>query len=108
MREAMYDELVSGLLALLAEQTVQIVLYGSAARGTAGPDSDIDVALFLNGRLTPAQEDRLSELVVELNLKYNKVFSVVDIDQQTYLKWKGVTPFYQNVDKDGIILWKAA
>ncbi len=108
MREAMYDELVSGLLALLAEQTVQIVLYGSAARGTAGPDSDIDVALFLKGRLTPAQEDRLSELVVELNLKYNKVFSVVDIDQQTYLKWKGVTPFYQNVDKDGIILWKAA
>jgi anthranilate synthase component 2 len=34
--------------------------------------------------------------------------SVVDIDQQTYLKWRHVTPFYQNVSKEGIVLWKAA
>ncbi len=35
MKEPMYDELVRGLLRLLPEQTVQIVLYGSVARGTA-------------------------------------------------------------------------
>lgn len=108
MNELMYDELVRGLLRLLPEQTVQIVLYGSVARGTAEPDSDIDIALFLNRRLTPTQQDALSDLIVDLNLKYDKVFSVVDIDQQTYLKWRHVTPFYQNVSKEGIVLWKAA
>lgn len=108
MKEPMYDELVRGLLRLLPEQTVQIVLYGSVARGTAEADSDIDIALFLNGRLSSAQQDALSDLIVDLNLKYDKVFSVVDIDQQTYLKWRHVTPFYQNVSKEGIVLWKAA
>lgn len=108
MNDPMYDELVRRLLSILPSQAVQIVLYGSTARGTAAPESDIDIVLFVNGRLTSPQEDRLSDLIVDMNLKYNKVFSVVDIDQQTYLKWKSVTPFYQNVDREGIVLWKAA
>ena len=108
MQQTMFDELVHGLLSILAEQTVQIVLYGSTARGTAEPESDIDIAIFLTHKLDARQEDELSSLIVELNLKYNKVFSVVDIDQETYLKWRSVAPFYRNVDKEGIVLWKAA
>ena len=108
MHAQMYEELVRGLLAVVREQTVQSVLYGSTARGTAGPDSDIDIALFLNRRLTPSQQDQLSEQIAALNLKYDTVFSVIDIDQQTYLKWRHAAPFYQNVDREGIILWKAA
>ncbi len=104
----MYEELVRGLLRILPDQTVQIVLYGSTARGTAEEDSDIDIALFVNGPLTAVQEDRLSDLIVDMNLKYDKIFSVIDIDQQSYLKWRKVSPFYQNVDREGIVLWKAA
>ncbi len=104
----MYDELVHGLLSILPSQMVQVVLYGSVARGTADPESDIDIAVFVKNRLSAPQEEQLSALIVDMNLKYNKVFSVVDIDQQTYLKWKNVTPFYQNVDREGIVLWKAA
>lgn len=108
MNEQMYDELVNGLLSVLPGQTERIVLYGSTAKGTAEPESDIDIAVFLSGRLTPLQEDRLSDLIVDLNLKYDKVFSVIDIDQQTYLTWRSVSPFYRNVDEEGIVLWKAA
>ena len=108
MNGQMYDELVHGLLSILSTQMIQIVLYGSTARGNADADSDIDIAIFVGDRLTSRQEDQLSDLIVDMNLKYNKVFSVVDIDQQTYLKWRNVTPFYQNVDREGIVLWKAA
>ena len=108
MDEPMYDELVRGLVALFPGQAARIVLYGSTARGTATAESDIDIALFLTERLSRHQEDQLSELVVDLNLKYDRVFSVVDIDQQTYIKWRNVAPFYQNVDREGIVLWKAA
>ena len=104
----MYEDLVRGLLRILHDQTVQIVLYGSTARGTAEEDSDIDIALFVNGPLTAVQEDQLSDLIVDMNLKYDKIFSVIDIDQQSYLKWRKVSPFYQNVDREGIVLWKAA
>ncbi len=108
MDEKMFDELVRGLLSVLPEQMAQIVLYGSTARGTATPESDVDIAVFLHSTLTPKQQDQLSDLIVDMNLKYDRVFSVVDIDQQTYLKWRGVSPFYQNVDREGIVLWKAA
>jgi predicted nucleotidyltransferase len=108
MQDTMYEELVRGLLDILPTQTVRIVLYGSTARGTAGPESDVDIALFLNSRMDVAQEDRLSDLIADLDLKYDRVFSIVDIHQETYTKWLEVTPFYQNVEKEGIILWKAA
>ena len=53
-------------------------------------------------------EDALSDFIVDMNLKYDKVFSVIDIDIDNYEKWKAVTPFYKNVKQDGIVLWKVA
>ena len=103
-----FSELVEGILGALHGQVIRIVLYGSVARRTETSDSDVDIAVFVPERLDPATEDRLSDVVADLNLKYNKVFSVIDIDNSVYSKWRGVTPFYQNVDKEGIVLWKAA
>ena len=108
MLDIMYQELVQGLVAILPDQLSRVVLYGSTARGTATPQSDVDIALLITRPLTLRQQDALSDLVTDLNLKYDKVLSVVDIDLHTYLHWRHVAPFYQNVDKDGIVLWKAA
>ena len=101
-------ELVDGILAIFDTQVIRIVLYGSYARGTNTPESDVDVALLLNGSLNRETENKLSDLVVDLNLKYDKVFSVIDIDYAVFQKWENVTPFYRNVNKEGILLWKAA
>ena len=108
MEHNMLNELIDGILQVLQGQALRIVLYGSAARGTATPESDIDIAVFVHQRLDAEKDALLSDVVVEMNLKYNKVFSVIDIDETVYQKWRKVTPFYQNVDKDGIILWTAA
>jgi hypothetical protein len=43
-----------------------------------------------------------------MNLKYDKVFSVIDINYEQFKKWEKVLPFYQNVNREGIVLWKAA
>lgn len=102
------QELVSGILEAIQEKAVKIILYGSAARGTSTPESDVDVALLMNGSLSAETEDRLSDFIVEMNLKYDKVFSVIDIDFNHFSKWESVTPFYQNVNREGIVLWKAA
>lgn len=108
MNDYMYRELTQGLISLLEGQIDRIVLYGSTARGEATPESDIDIAIILHSGLSEGQQDRLSDLVVDMNLKYDKVFSVIDIDQETFKKWKTVVPFYRNVEKEGIVLWKAA
>ena len=94
------DELVAGILAIMKPSVMRIVLYGSVARGTNTEESDVDVAVLVKGQLDKDMEDKLSDLVVDMNLKYDKVFSVIDIDYETFRKWEGVTPFYQNVTKE--------
>ena len=102
------DELVDGILAIMKPSVVRIILYGSVARGTNTEESDVDVAILVKNEMDAEMEDKLSDFVADMNLKYDKVFSVIDTNYDTFRKWEGVTPFYQNVTKEGIVLWKAA
>ncbi|CEO89239.1 nucleotidyltransferase domain-containing protein [Syntrophaceticus schinkii] len=108
MGKEMMLELVDGLLAIMESLLVRIVLYGSVARGVQTEESDIDIALLIHGTLDDELEDKLSEFIVDMNLKYDKVFSVIDINYEQFKKWEKVLPFYQNVNREGIVLWKAA
>lgn len=102
------NELVEGLKGIFSDNLVSIILYGSVARGTNTNESDIDIAIILkNAKIQPIK-DKLIDFTVDLDLKYNKVFSVIDIDYDEFLKWEEILPFYKNVKKDGVILWTAA
>lgn len=108
MDQNILNELVNGILAIMEPSIMQIVLYGSVARGTNTNESDIDVALMITHALDRDVEEMLSDFIVDMNLKYDKVFSVIDIDYENYKKWERVTPFYQNMAEEGVVLWKAA
>lgn len=45
------QELVDGILTIFNTRVIRIVLYGSYARGTNTPESDVDIALFIGGQL---------------------------------------------------------
>lgn len=108
MDEKILQELVNGILSIMESKVIRIVLYGSVARGTNTTESDVDVALLMKGNLDGNAEDKLSDFIVDMNLKYDTVFSVIDIDYDVFKKWEKVTPFYKNVAQEGIVLWKAA
>ena len=101
-------EVVNGILDIMQDYIVEIVLYGSVARGTNTEDSDVDIALLLNDKFSSEIEEQLSDFIVEMNLKYDKVFSVIDIDYSNFVKSSDILPFYKNVNKEGVVLWKAA
>ena len=44
---------------------------------------------------------QLSDVSTDLALKYMKVFSIIDVKYQEYQDWKTISPFYQNVDREG-------
>lgn len=108
MNEKILMELVDGILQIVKNGVFSIILYGSTARGTNSDDSDVDIAILMQGNLDGDTEDKLSEYIVDMNLKYDKVFSVIDIDYNMFCKWQKVTPFYQNMNREGVVLWKAA
>lgn len=104
--EKITGELVAGILNVIEEKVIRIVLYGSVARETDTKESDVDVALLLTKSMDKDEEEKLSEFIVDMNLKYDKVFSVIDIEYNIFCEWKAIIPFYINMEKEGIILWE--
>ena len=55
----------------------KMVLFGSRARGDARPDSDWDIAVFLNGEPSSDDLNRLSDLGFELLLETEQYIQVL-------------------------------
>ena len=102
------NKLVEGILEIYGESVERIVLYGSTARGTNTPESDIDIAVMLRSAPTKSMNDQLLDLAVDLELDCGRVLSVIKIDYPRYWEWQDTLPFYRNIDREGVILWQAA
>lgn len=101
------SDLIPQLLRLFTAPNVkEIILYGSVARGTTKSESDIDIAVILDD-YTDKMHDEMIDFVVDLELKYNKVISVLLIYNKQFNEWGNIAPFFQNIKKDGKVLWKS-
>ncbi|WP_420456762.1 nucleotidyltransferase domain-containing protein [Rubrivirga sp.] len=96
-------EATARLSAIYGPRLARVVLYGSYARGDAGPDSDVDLLLVLRGDVEPYTEiRRTGELALDLLLDHG-----ADVSIQPY----GIRdaederrPFVRNVLADGVTL----
>ena len=101
-------EIIDGLLEIFGSSLLRIVLYGSVVRGTDTAESDIDIAIILDSEMDTGLNEQLVDFSVDLDLKYNRVFSIVDINNDNFAKWEKTLPFYRNVRDEGVVLWKVA
>jgi len=108
MSQVMVEELIQGLINIFQSRLISVILYGSVARGTNTAESDIDIAAILKDEMTDEEKRQLIDFAVSLDLKYDRVFSVVDINNNEFMKWQGTLPFYENVKNEGVVLWTAA
>lgn len=108
MEQLMQEEITEGLRNIFKDKLVSIVLFGSYARGTNTSESDIDIAIILNQEYDRESRDKVIDLAVDIDLKYDTVLSIVDINYDKFIEWQEVLPFYKNVKKDGVLLWNAA
>lgn len=99
--------MIPGLVNIFPNSINRIILYGSVARGTQTSDSDVDIAVLIKS-YTKDMHEQMIDFVVDLELEYNKVLSVLLIDYENFKKWENVMPFYKNVKEEGIVLWPAA
>lgn len=86
-----------------------VILYGSAARGTADSDSDIDIMALVDASAEELKqyEEKLCDVSTEFALEYFKVFSILDISYEEFSEWKHILPFYRNVAREGVVLYAA-
>ena len=108
LTNAMKEDLVHGLTDIFSDNILSIILYGSVARNDNTDDSDIDIAIIVKNEMDNSTKERFIRWSAELDLRYDRVFSIIDIQKENMEKWGSILPFYQNVQKEGIILWRAA
>ena len=100
-------ELEEKLQRVYGNKLKAVILYGSVARGTATEESDIDIMVLVDGTAQELRtfEDQLSDVSTDISIKYFKVFSIIDISYQEYMRWMNTSSFYKNVSQEGVVLY---
>ena len=89
------------------DPSAEVILYGSRARGDAKPESDYDLLILTDGETTLRREDTFRRQLFPIELETGAVLTVILVSRKNWNSvLYGAMPFYQNVVKDGVILWK--
>ncbi len=87
-------------------QVLQVVLFGSAARGDRGEDSDVDLLILMLSEDWRDYEP-IRDLAAGLSTQYDIFLSPKVMGIRHFQRVKRVQPlFYQNIRKDGVELFR--
>ena len=89
------DQHLAGVVARFAsvvrerfgESVIDIRLFGSYARSEAHEDSDVDVAVVLEGAGWATRRD-IIDLAADFGLEHDLVLSPTVFDRETYERWR--------------------
>lgn len=91
---------------ILGKSLRKIILYGSYARGDYTENSDIDLMILTT--LTDEEIERIEEKIYDLAfdflMDYGVDISVVIKNEAQFNYWLGALPFYNNVQREGVVL----
>ncbi len=80
---------------------IQVIMFGSQARGDATKESDIDLLVILPS--IDARTTRLaSDVAWEVGFDAGRVISVIP-DTEEQMKRFAFLPFYRNIEQEGVV-----
>ncbi len=83
----------------------EVVLFGSHARGEANRKSDWDILILLDSPdVSRETEKKYREELFDLELEIGEPFSTFVFSKNDWERRHAATPFYQNIQNDGILL----
>ncbi|HEV8537770.1 MAG TPA: nucleotidyltransferase domain-containing protein [Bacteroidota bacterium] len=82
-----------------------ISVFGSITRGDADEESDVDLLLVTRVPLTRTSRHQITDLVFEINLKYDTNFSTLVVDRASWDSGLfSVLPIREEIIKDAVPL----
>lgn len=91
---------------MLGDRLTKVILYGSYARGDYNENSDIDIMVLttFSDEEIEQVESRVFDLAFDFLMEYGIDISVIVKNDEHFYHWLGALPFYNNVDKEGIVI----
>ena len=85
------------------DDIVEVILYGSYARGDYTQDSDIDIVAIVKGDRLHLQEKLKTvwDMSAEIGLENDVIVSPMVIPYDEFLKYREILPYYRNIFKEG-------
>ena len=81
----------------------RLMLFGSVVRGELDEESDVDLLVVLTERPTHQVRDRITSLILDINLQYGTNLSEVIVDRQTWDEGlPSVLPIHEEIEEEGI------
>lgn len=101
------DDIKREIASSVGQAVRQVVLYGSYARNEQTGDSDVDIVVFYDGSVDSRSSIRrkLTEIQVDLSLKYDVVLSILLKDYDNFLDRRKMLPFYSNIYNEGVAIY---
>jgi uncharacterized protein len=83
----------------------EIVLYGSHARGDFNAESDWDILVLLDEEnVSKITEQKFRHDLFDIELEIGEPISVFVYSKKVWNSNYAITPFYQNINKEGILI----
>lgn len=100
-------EAVALVSELLKEDLVEVILYGSCARGDYTGDSDVDIALITKcDRLEAKKYDEaLAGIATALAMKHFVIVNFVCLPCDEFMEKKAWYAYFRNIDLEGEVLY---
>lgn len=87
------------------EPTSSLILFGSYARGDNTKSSDIDLLILIDkDKISYFDEKRIKYPLYDLEFETGMIISPIVFSRKDWETRHSITPFYNNVKREGIIL----
>lgn len=87
------------------EPDAEVILYGSYARGEETEESDVDLLILLDkDEVSYKDEKKISWPLYDIEFETGIIISPYVVSKKKWHNRHSITPFYDNVMKEGVIL----
>lgn len=91
---------------ILGEALCKVIIYGSYARGDFTQSSDVDVMVLttLKDEDSSTVSYQLYDLAFDYQMEYGIDIRVIVKNENQFNYWLGALPFYDNINREGIVI----
>jgi uncharacterized protein len=82
---------------------VEVVLFGSRARGDYGKESDWDILILTGNNISKPLKQKIRDAIFNIELESGEPISILIYSKKEW-EYLEVTPLYQNIKKEGVKL----